>query len=80
MFVQAKMLQTTYYTIHNKPAPTSPESQLVAICSTLRQAEECYNKILDEGMGMTYIILERVTTDHIGFIIGREVLASDWVR
>jgi len=70
----------TYFTIHDKMNPGSANGRLVAICHSERQAFDCYKRILNTGMGMNYIVLERVDTNNIGLVVGRIVLAEDWVR
>ncbi len=64
----------TYYTIHDMSHPNSQSKRLVAICFAKEQAGECFRRILKNGYGMTYVILERVETNEVGLIIGRSVL------
>lgn len=70
----------TYYTIHDFAHPNNKQTaRLVAICYNEDQAFDCYNRILNSGMGMTYIVLERIDTNNLGLIVGRLVLAEGWV-
>lgn len=62
------------------PQPLNQIKRLVAICYDERQAYECYNRIMENGMGMTYIVLERVDTNDVGLVVGRILIAEDWVR
>lgn len=62
------------------PQPLNQNRRLVAICYDERQAYECYNRIMETGMGMTYIVLERIDTNNIGLVVGRLLIAEDWVR
>ena len=71
---------TSYFTIHDMPQQFNQIKRLVAICYDEQQAYECYNRIMKYGMEMTYIVLERVDTNDVGLIVGRVIIAEDWVR
>ena len=71
---------STYYTIHDMPHPDSSIMRLVAICYREDQSNICYNRIVEHGMGMRYIVLERVDTNNIGLIVARVILKETWVK
>ena len=74
MFLNYKM--DTYFVIYDMPTRNSSINRIIAICSYEDQATEAYNRLLHSGMGATYVVLERVDTNDVGFVVSRVIIAE----
>lgn len=72
---------SSYFAIYNQKIPNTTDKHIIAICITESQAFECYTYLLNNGMRMKfeYISLERIDTNILGIIVGRIILAENWV-
>lgn len=69
---------STYFTIYDMINPNSIEKRLVAVCYHEEQAYTCFKRIMRSNVGMSYVVLERVDTNTIGLIVGRNTIAEGW--
>lgn len=65
-----------YYHIYDVRNPQSDVRTLIAVCPTELQARDTFERLLVEGkkMGLTYLVLERIWTDHSGIVTNVSIL------
>jgi len=59
-----------YYHIYDAPEVHSKSRNLIAVCLVEGQAHNTFESLLIEGtkMGLTYLVMERVWTNHNGVV------------